>query len=537
MVVQPRLVGVLLRGRSAWKALAETDYFVLQQHPRQTTNALRIITRGFPHYRGKSEAHFISHSLIAQSKSSSAHFSTTDSATHKRFAEGDSVELLQEELEFLSRMARVSIQGKVTSKKISTWLKSTFERNSILALSPPEHPLLNPEENQDPLDDDHLQQDVDGYLSDSSCISEMTDHDTSSRPLRRAVSLEDLSTATAIHRQLHASGLLQHSRLRPRQGRRQLQLQHPSKIASNRYLDPITRPASSASTYHRHWHSATGIRDQGLTLVPLSDRPHSAMSMRNDHAKHLDPYILQQERAENSGLPTPEASPEELSDSSEELVIIQGELLEEARTTRSRSTPYRQNNTLPGAVTRAGLDVEAEARTIADMSMNGELEGGSGSWSWLTDTPFIDALVNWIEGPEQPNQPKSQDKDKPNPWLDIPLQFIALLTYPEPDPKNGSKPSLAMVRETAFVRQRRKTLMMLTAYTLIVRYCSFDFFVVVLFASNCAMLFLMKNSGRMNVNMAKRAVRQRVGWAKQWAGAIHTQLPQNIYGTRSHLQC
>ncbi|KAF9284413.1 hypothetical protein BGZ68_004687, partial [Mortierella alpina] len=34
------------------------------------------------------------------------------------------------------------------------------------------------------------------------------------------------------------------------------------------------------------------------------------------------------------------------------------------------------------------------------------------------------------------------------------------------------------------------------------------------------MLFLMKNSGRMNVNMAKRAVRQRVGWAKQWAGGI-----------------
>lgn len=52
MVVQPRLVGVLLRGRSAWKALAETDYFVLQHHPRQETNPFRIITRGFPHYRG-----------------------------------------------------------------------------------------------------------------------------------------------------------------------------------------------------------------------------------------------------------------------------------------------------------------------------------------------------------------------------------------------------------------------------------------------------------------------------------------------------
>lgn len=49
-------------------------------------------------------------------------------------AEGDSAELLQEELESLSRMARVSIQGKVTSKKISTWLKSTFERNTIVSI-------------------------------------------------------------------------------------------------------------------------------------------------------------------------------------------------------------------------------------------------------------------------------------------------------------------------------------------------------------------------------------------------------------------
>ncbi|CAG8577627.1 6997_t:CDS:2 [Paraglomus occultum] len=30
----------------------------------------------------------------------------------------------------------------------------------------------------------------------------------------------------------------------------------------------------------------------------------------------------------------------------------------------------------------------------------------------------------------------------------------------------------------------------------------------------------MKNSGKVNVTMAKRAVRQRIGWAKQWAGAL-----------------
>jgi len=52
MVVHPRLVGVLLRGRSSWRSVSETDYFVLQHHPRQLINPFRIITRGFPHYRG-----------------------------------------------------------------------------------------------------------------------------------------------------------------------------------------------------------------------------------------------------------------------------------------------------------------------------------------------------------------------------------------------------------------------------------------------------------------------------------------------------
>ncbi|KAF9985159.1 hypothetical protein BGZ75_003281 [Mortierella antarctica] len=441
----------------------------------------------------------------------------------KTVAEGDSVALLQQELEFLSRMARVSIQGKVTSKKISTWLKSTFELNSILAINQQGH-LLHSEVHQNTLDHDHLHHDADGYLSDSSSLSneELTDHDR--RPLRRAISLEDLSSAAAIHRQLQTSGLLQTSRLRPRQ--RSHQGQHPSTTTSHRYItsfaEPITRPASSASIYHRHQRSTEGGSDMDVSYVPLKDRPHSAMSLRNDHSKRLSSYTLQEEHAANSSLPTPDASPEELSDSSDELVIIQGELLEEARATRSaeRLRAQLRQNTLPGAVvdTHPETEAEAEARMSGDISLHGELE--SGSWNWLTDAPFIDALVNWIEGPEHPPQQKSQEKDKPNPWLDIPFQFIALLTYPEPDPKSGSKPSLAVVRETAFVRQRRRTLLMLTAYTLLVRYCSFDFFLVVLFASNCAMLFLMKNSGRMNVNMAKRAVRQRVGWAKQWAGGI-----------------
>ncbi|KAF9984653.1 hypothetical protein BGZ65_012977 [Modicella reniformis] len=354
-------------------------------------------------------------------------------------------------------MARVSIQGKVTSKKISTWLKAAFECNSILAIAPPgdRHILTQSREDKYHLNKHH-QHGTDGYLSDSSCAShgDMPDAFTNGfkrrRSLRRTVSLEDMTTASAIHHQ---------------------------------------RPASSASICRRRHPSRTDVRrqDQG--------QPHSTMN---------DPI----------GLPTPDVSPEELSESSEELVIIQGELLEKTNHTQSRDR-IRPSQLHRGAFPES----DVETRTISNLSPTGEPMAGP--LNWLTEAPCIDALVNWIEGPDHPVQRRSQDKDKqPNPWLDIPLQFVELLTYPEPDPKNGNKMTLAMVRETTFVKQRRRTLLMLTAYTMIVRYCSFDFFIVVLFASNCAMLFLMKNSGRMNVNMAKRAVRQRVGWAKQWAGGI-----------------
>ncbi|KAK9751607.1 hypothetical protein K7432_018101 [Basidiobolus ranarum] len=63
-------------------------------------------------------------------------------------------------------------------------------------------------------------------------------------------------------------------------------------------------------------------------------------------------------------------------------------------------------------------------------------------------------------------------------------------------------------------------LVLLTVYALIVRYASFDLFLLVLFASHCTILFLMKNSTKVNMQMAKRTVRQRVNWAKQWAGGI-----------------
>ncbi|RKP05939.1 hypothetical protein THASP1DRAFT_32234 [Thamnocephalis sphaerospora] len=101
---------------------------------------------------------------------------------------------------------------------------------------------------------------------------------------------------------------------------------------------------------------------------------------------------------------------------------------------------------------------------------------------------------------------------------EFPLQFFALLSMPEVD--SAHRPSFQVLREMAQVRQRRRVLLFFTLYVLIVRYCSLDLFVLVLFASNCGALFLMKNSRRVNVSLAKRGVRQRVNWAKQWVGGF-----------------
>lgn len=67
----------------------------------------------------------------------------------------------------------------------------------------------------------------------------------------------------------------------------------------------------------------------------------------------------------------------------------------------------------------------------------------AGSLGWLNASPLLEALVNWVEGPPNRPQPKKNLNEKPNPILEIPFQFIALLTYPEPDPKTGDKMSLA----------------------------------------------------------------------------------------------
>ncbi|KAJ3264596.1 hypothetical protein HK104_006447 [Borealophlyctis nickersoniae] len=96
-------------------------------------------------------------------------------------------------------------------------------------------------------------------------------------------------------------------------------------------------------------------------------------------------------------------------------------------------------------------------------------------------------------------------------------RFVSWLQLPEIDPK---KNSMAVIRERNLVRQRRLVLIFATLYSFLLRYVSFDFFLFLLISSNCLLLYLIKNSRKINVQMAKRTVRQRVGWAKQYLGGI-----------------
>ncbi|KAF8939342.1 hypothetical protein BGZ47_008212 [Haplosporangium gracile] len=334
-----------------------------------------------------------------------------------------------------------------------------------------------------------LLHDEEGYLSDLSTISNENENENegtitmtangstlrentnresavSRRLMRRAISLEDLNTVSAIHHNHHH--ILDQDSLPER----------PSSSASMSLPVPSdTLPSlqpNDQTLYHRYYHHRSLERPFNCNTLLSDDNQYSLYRLDRDHQGPARTI-------------SPDADMDDLA------------LLDDVRSTRST---YSTNPVLQDAVKDTTVTAPG------------------GSLGWLNASPLLEALVSWVEGPPNRPQPKKNPNEKPNPILEIPFQFIALLTYPEPDPKTGDKMSLAMVRETAFVRQRRKTLMMLTAYTLIVRYCSFDFFLVVLFASNCGMLFLMKNSGRMNVNMAKRAVGQRVGWAKQWAGGF-----------------
>ncbi|KAF9946428.1 hypothetical protein BGZ65_009715, partial [Modicella reniformis] len=318
-------------------------------------------------------------------------------------------------------------------------------------------------------------------------------------------------------------------------------------------MNPLERPASSASMslpmpsdtlpthhhqirqqheheqdhYHDHLHQLDPPYDLEYHHYPRSscelsnNRARSAMSMRQQE----DDYALYNVDSSDHRSNRPQLFERYTDDNLMMYRSRESSSLhrDDSKSTRSAYTTHLSHPEYMGSRTQPRDEVSGTGLGGDEATL-----GTTGALGWFNASPVLDAIVNWIEGPG--NRPAIKKHDKPNPILDIPFQFFALLTFPEPDPRAGNKMSLAMVRETAFVQQRRRTLLILTAYTFLVRYCSFDFFLVLLFASNCGLLFLMKNSGRMNVNMAKRAVNQRVGWAKQWAGGLAGGLTGGLTG-------
>ncbi|ORX96744.1 hypothetical protein K493DRAFT_336800 [Basidiobolus meristosporus CBS 931.73] len=129
----------------------------------------------------------------------------------------------------------------------------------------------------------------------------------------------------------------------------------------------------------------------------------------------------------------------------------------------------------------------------------------------------LGVLSHWFESPVSDSPNRKQNSIG---FWDVPIQFVALLTYPEVDQTTKKKLTYAELKEVGAVKGRRKVLLFLTLYTLVVRWCSFDLFLLILFMANCGVLFLMKNSGKINMQMAKRTVRQRANYMKQWAGGL-----------------
>ncbi|KAG0365852.1 hypothetical protein BGZ54_006117 [Gamsiella multidivaricata] len=389
-------------------------------------------------------------------------------------AEGDSIELLQEELTHLSQHARVSIQGKITSKKIATWLKGT---SSLAAVSPPGDQLQQDDDD----DDDEDIQDEDGYLSDLSTLSngEVGMDESYSfrvggagRLLRRAISLEDMKdSSSAAH----------HLILRSDQPERPASASMCLPVGSDT-LPPVHHPLQPPYEleYHSYPHPSSSYivaNNRSTDRSGMTSHLHADSYAVFDADRPFDPMVLTQ---------TPER--EYLDDPLATFVSRPGS---------SDSKPIRFAYAASSTqADHAGM----RARSVDETTLAANERAPGGSLAWFNASPLLDTIVNWVEGPA--NYPGTKKSDKPNPLLDIPFQFIAMLTYPELDP--GNKPSLA----------------------------------VLLFMSNCGMLFLMKNSGRINVTMAKGAVNQRVGWAKQWAEGIFRKsgsvASNNIQDSASH---
>lgn len=118
-----------------------------------------------------------------------------------------------------------------------------------------------------------------------------------------------------------------------------------------------------------------------------------------------------------------------------------------------------------------------------------------------------------LEKNEEEKFDEDEEKNVELNWLN-PYTYVMLLSYPT----TGSEYS--KLSQSHFVDQRRRNLTALCIYTSFMRFCSFDAFLMCLILSSAMVLYYMKNSRKISMQMAKSNIKKRVGWAKQWAGSF-----------------
>ncbi|KAI9137255.1 hypothetical protein BKA69DRAFT_1041891 [Paraphysoderma sedebokerense] len=189
----------------------------------------------------------------------------------------------------------------------------------------------------------------------------------------------------------------------------------------------------------------------------------------------------------------------------------------ESPTLSATKNPNIYINDATGSVINLNEQYEDDSDSSAtgsDDDGEGDGDGNDGGDKWWN------VWFGWLEPLELA---EGQNVTNAPSWIDGPMNFAKLLMYPPDVPTDNKSPkrqSFQVLRERALVRQRRIVLSAFTTYCLIIRYCSFDTFILLMLISNACVLFFLKNSRRINMQLAKRSVRQRVGWAKQWAGGL-----------------
>lgn len=118
---------------------------------------------------------------------------------------------------------------------------------------------------------------------------------------------------------------------------------------------------------------------------------------------------------------------------------------------------------------------------------------------------------------------------------DFLITYLAAL-LPPPLPLPGKKESMNCtksfqiihfldIKESHLVKKRQRLLVMLSASILLIRFCSFDFFICLFISLNLALIYVLRNSKKINIALAKRTVKTRVGWAKQYFGGLIHRTP------------